>query len=130
MLAAAASLVVRFRRSRGVERAQLRWFTFAAGLFLAFVVVVGVILEEVVGLQMEGVLPMWLDPFAIFLALLPISVGVAILRYRLYDIDRLVSRTVSWGLVTAVLAGMYVAGVFLMRELLPVEGELPWPPRL
>lgn len=59
-----------------------------------------------------------------FLAI-PMAIAFSNLRYRLYEIDRLISRTVSYGLVTALLAGVYLAVVFVMRALLSVDGELP-----
>ena len=68
---------------------------------------------------------------ALALTAVPISIGMAILRYRLYDIDRIISRTVSYGAVTALLAGTYVALVFVLGDLLPLEETaLSWPPRL
>ena len=95
---AIASLVVRFRRSRGIERQQLKWFTYAAALApLPFVV------YEVVPGAFELLL-------AVILPLVPISVGIAILRYRLYEIDRIINRTLVYGLLTAVLGLSYAAG--------------------
>jgi hypothetical protein len=95
---AIAALVVRFRRSRGIERQQLKWFTYAAALtplpFLAYEFAPGI-----AGLLRTLILP-----------LVPISVGVAILRYRLYEIDRLLNRTLVYGLLTVVLGLGYAAG--------------------
>src|SRR5215218_68997 len=83
---AIAALVVRFRRSQGIERQQLKWFTYAAALaplpFLVYEVVPGAF-----GLLLAVTLP-----------LVPISVGIAILRYRLYEIDRIINRTLVLGL--------------------------------
>jgi len=126
MVAAGVSLIVRYRRSRGVERAQLRMFGLAAGLFLFYMLVVGVLIEEVLGLGAEvaALAPFGIDLFGVFLALVPISVGLAILRYRLYDIDRLISRTVSYGLISAVLLLTYAGGVFFLRRVLPGQSDL------
>jgi hypothetical protein len=105
VLAAFASMVVRFRRSRGDERQQLKWITFAAALLpLTF---------------LDSLLP---DPlsnlfFAAVVACLPVGAGVAILRYRLYDIDRLINRTLVYGLLTTLLAGVYAALVLLGGQL-------------
>jgi hypothetical protein len=105
VLAAFASMVVRFRHSRGDERQQLKWITFAAALLpLSF---------------LDGLLP---DPlsnlfFAAVVACLPVGAGVAILRYRLYDVDRLINRTVVYGLLTGLLAGVYAALVLLGGQL-------------
>ena len=98
---AIAALVVRFRRSRGIERQQLKWFTYAAALaplpFLVYEVVPGAF-----GLLLAVTLP-----------LVPISVGIAILRYRLYEIDRIINRTLVYGLLTVVLGLCYAAGSLL-----------------
>jgi hypothetical protein len=95
---AIAALVVRFRRSRGIERQQLKWFSYAAALApLPFLV------YEVVPSAFELLL-------ALILPLVPISVGIAILRYRLYEIDRIINRTLVYGLLTAVLGLGYAAG--------------------
>jgi hypothetical protein len=101
---AIAALVVRFRRSRGIERQQLKWFTYAAALaplpFLVYEVVPG----------------LFAPLLALLLPLVPISVGIAILRYRLYEIDRIINRTLVYGLLTAVLGLGYAAGslVFIL----------------
>jgi hypothetical protein len=95
-VAAFGSLVLRFRRSRGEERQQLKWFTYAAAL-LPLVVPLSDILPAPVGNLV----------LAVPIVFLPVATGVAILRYRLYDIDRLINRTLVYGLLTAVLAGVY-----------------------
>jgi hypothetical protein len=62
---------------------------------------------------------------------IPVAIGIAILRYRLFDIDRLISRTLVYGLLTALLAGVYATGVFVVGRLLdPATGDSawPWPP--
>jgi hypothetical protein len=97
------SLVVRFRRARGVERQQLRWLAFAATLVAVGVAVMVVLIatghEAPVGWISGGCL-----------ALLPAATGAAILRYRLYDLDRIISRTLVYGLLTALLGGALLAG--------------------
>jgi hypothetical protein len=95
---AVAALVVRFRRATGIERQQLKWFTYAAALTpLPFII------YEVA----PGVFQLL---FTLALPLVPISVGIAILRYRLYEIDRIINRTLVYGLLTAVLGLGYAAG--------------------
>jgi hypothetical protein len=111
---AIAALVVRFRRSRGIERQQLKWFTSAAALaplpFLVYEVVPGVF---------ELLL-------AVTLPLVPISVGIAILRYRLYEIDRIINRTLVYGLLTAVLGLGYASAVLVFGQLFGgVTGDPP-----
>jgi len=114
---AAASLVVRFRRARGVERQQLRWLALAAGL-------VTVVLLALVALIPAGseLLLGWLSAVAV--ALLPLATGAAILRYRLYDIDRIVSRTLAYGLLTVLLGLGYAAVVLALGQLLPRDSSL------
>jgi hypothetical protein len=95
---AVAALVVRFRRATGIERQQLKWFTYAAALTpLPFII------YEVA----PGVFQLL---FTLALPLVPISVGIAILRNRLYEIDRIINRTLVYGLLTAVLGLGYAAG--------------------
>jgi hypothetical protein len=110
---AIASLVVRFRRSRGVERQQLKWFTYAGGLVL--LAPLGSSL-----LPKLGNLP-WVVVIA-----LPIAVGIAVLRYRLYDIDRIINRTLVYGLLTALLAGLYGGLVLVLGQVFGgVTGDPP-----
>jgi hypothetical protein len=100
------ALLMRFRRSRGVERQQLKWFTFAGTVTFA-----GLIL--IVTPSQAG----WIGPIYLLVSLplllsMPVAAGVAILRYRLYDIDRLINRTLVYGLLTAML-GLGYAGIVL-----------------
>ena len=117
VLAGMVSLVLRFRRSGPVERRQLTWFLYATVLFGSLLLLDGVL----------GVLPTGLTNAvmnAVALGLLPVAVGVAVLRYRLYEIDRIVSRTVSYGLLSAALIGLYLLVVALLRPLLePFTGR-------
>lgn len=96
---AVAAVATRFRRSRGAERAQVKW-VLAALAFMAIAFPVSFLTDigpaELVDLGS-----------ALVGALMPVSIGIAILRYRLYEIDRLISRTVSWALVTGVLAAVF-----------------------
>ena len=104
-VAAAASLVLRFRRARGTERQQLRWVALATVVVsLLFVVVLAALALETFALAaLAG---------SLCVAVLPLAIGAAILRYRLYDLDRIISRTLSYGLLTVLLGGGY-AGVVL-----------------
>lgn len=111
VVATVVSLGVRFRRSRGVERAQLKWF-FLGAAFLA--------VDMVASLLSKSFNNSWVNnavaPFA-FMAT-PVSCGFAILRYRLYDIDRIVSRAVSYLVVTGAVVGFYVGIVGLVESVL------------
>ena len=98
VVSAALSMIVRFRRSRGDERQQMKWMTFAA-VFLA----AGVIVPDLVGVKDTG------DVFfAVSISMLPIALGIAMLKYRLYDIDRLINRTLVYAALTIVLGAAYV----------------------
>jgi hypothetical protein len=104
------SLVLRFRRARGTERLQLRWLAFAAALtgVLAVVVLVGM------GVGATAVL---LLAAGVSMAVLPLATGAAILRYRLYDLDRIISRTLAYGLLTVLLGVGYAAVVLALGQL-------------
>ncbi len=117
ILVAAWSLVVRFRRARGVERLQLRWLALAAGL--AVVMVLALVALAATG---NEVLLGWVS--AVCVALLPLATGAAILRYRLYDLDRIVSRTLAYGVLTVLLGGGYVGVVLGLGQLLGQDRSL------
>ena len=113
----AGSLVGRFRRARGVERQQLRWVALAAALL---VVAAGVVL---VGLALDAPqVVTW--AISAWVAGLPLALGAAVLRYRLYDLDRIISRTVAYGLLTLVLGGGYAAVVLGLGQLLGRDSSL------
>jgi len=113
LVAAASSVFMRLRRATGVERQQIKWFAYAAaatimGLVLAYGI------PEVIDV------PRWFERigYAILLSLIPaipISIGIAILRYRLYDIDLLINRTLVYGSLTATLLLVYFGGVATMQ---------------
>jgi hypothetical protein len=119
LVAGAWSLVVRFRRARGVERLQLRWVTFAAALTvpLGAVVVAGVAMDVT-----TGVVPSLAAGGC--LALLPLATGAAILRFRLYDLDRIISRTLAYGLLTVLLGLGYAAVVLGLGRLVGEDSSL------
>jgi hypothetical protein len=121
-----ASLLFRFRRSSGVERQQLKWLTAAAFLIgmLYVVGMVGGAINDQVG---DGSVPVWLeviqDASANAFVFIPIAIGLAILRYRLYDIDRFISRTLSYAIVTVILGAVFVVVVVGLQALaLPFTG--------
>jgi hypothetical protein len=107
IFASAASLVVRFLRSAGEERQQLKWFTYAATFIPVWFVL---------NPPIERAFP---NLFAVMDALIiggvPVAAGIAILRYRLYDIDRIINRTLVYGVLTAVLAALYLGGVVVLQ---------------
>jgi hypothetical protein len=118
LLVAAASLVVRFRRARGTERLQLRWLAYAAAL------AAGLLLVALVAGFLLANDNVTFASLSLGMALLPLATGAAILRYRLYDIDRIISRTLAYALLT-VLLGLGYAGVVLgLGRLLPQGSSL------
>jgi hypothetical protein len=112
LVAAILSLVIRFRRSHGVERQQLKWFTYAGGLVL------------LVPLSAFLLPSLGNTPYVLVIAL-PIAVGIAILRYRLYDIDRLINRTLVYGLLTVSLGLLYAGAVLVLGQLFGGVGGNP-----
>src|SRR5829696_5502156 len=113
----AASLVVRFRRAQGVERQQLRWVAWAAAL-----AVVGAVVA--LGGLAVGATAVVTWALAACLATLPVAIGAAILRYRLYDLDRIISRTLAYGLLTVLLGGGYAAVVLGLGQILGRDSSL------
>ena len=109
LLTSGGSLFFRFRRARGVERQQLKWVAAAGSCF-------GVALSIGVPFWGQTILAEALVPFAA--ALIPIAVAIAILRYRLYDIDVVINRTLVYGALTGTLAGAYLGSVLLLQLVL------------
>jgi hypothetical protein len=116
MIASVLSLVMRYRRSRGEERQQIKWIAFAAsfvGLMYLIAMVCGFIFPSAAWFQAGS--PLWLDLLGyaalISFPLVPIAVGFAVLRYRLYDIDIIINRALVYGVLTISLILVYVGGV-------------------
>jgi hypothetical protein len=105
--AAAISIVVRYRRSVGVEREQIKWFAYVAAIVIAALVVAG----------LSGSWVAWLVVLT-GLALLPVAIGIAVLRYRLYDIDVVIRRTLVYAVLAGLLAVAYGGSVLLLSALL------------
>jgi hypothetical protein len=108
----AASIVVRFRRAQGVERQQLKWFTYATVVSALFWIAFAL-----TGLQNRLPTALTYVVGATFLGAVPAAIGIALLRYRLYDIDRLINRTLVYGLLTVVLGCGYAAVVLVLGQL-------------
>ena len=104
LVAGAAALIVRFRRSGTEQRLQLKWVMYAAAVAAVAVLAVGQFSNDP------------LPEFAVFFPLVPASVGIAILKYRLYDIDRIISRTLAYAVVTGLLVGVYAGLVLLATQ--------------
>jgi hypothetical protein len=110
LLLAALAAFLRFRRGTPVERQQLKWFGSAMGL-AALGLTGAATLPQPIGVACYIVM-------TIALGIVPVAIGIAILRYRLYDIDRLIGRTVAYATVTAVLAAAFVATNLILQALL------------
>jgi hypothetical protein len=108
VVATMLSLIVRFYLSRGEERLQLKWFTYAAVAGLSTPLLLSTLAPA--AFQVVGQIAWTLG----FLSL-PVSAGVAILKYRLYDIDLIINRTLVYGLLTAILVALYVGGVLFLQ---------------
>lgn len=111
-VAAAASMTVRFRHARGDERLQLKWFAYS-GVLIAVTFTYGGVAWNFFGVPLY----LALTPVMVAYLTLPVAVGIAILRYRLYDIDLIINRTLVYAAITAILGGVYVAGIELFQRL-------------
>jgi uncharacterized membrane protein YidH (DUF202 family) len=115
-LAAVLSLVFRYRKAQAAERAQLRWLVFA-GALIVVAFLADSLAEKVVGpgaaaTNLQNAVSSGAG------ALIPVAIGIAVLRYRLYDIDRIISRTVAYAIVTGLLVGVYAGLVLLATQVL------------
>jgi len=106
----AASLVGRWRRGDAVERAQLKWVAAGSATFAA----TAVLTVTAYGLQ-GGINPLVGVVSSVGIALFPITIGIAVLRYRLYEIDRIVSRTLGWTMATVAVVAIYLAASLTLQ---------------
>lgn len=114
------SIVIRLRRSGGVERQQLKWVAFAVSAMGVLALTIEVFLanfNEDFYLRVT-----WL--VAVSILLVPIAMAMAMLRYRLYDVDRVVSRSVAYSLMAAVLGLVYAGVVVALQTVSPASGNL------
>jgi hypothetical protein len=120
MLASALSLVMRYRRSGGVEREQIKWIAFAASV-VGLLYLIAMVGSLFLGWGAAGT-PLWLallqQAALVSFTAVPIAVGFAVLKYRLYDIDVVINRTLVYGSLTAMLVGVYVVSIVVLRGLL------------
>jgi len=118
LVVGAVSLVGRFRRARGIERQQLRWLAWGAALAAV------ALLAAMAALGLEDDFYLTDLALGVCAAVLPLATGAAILRYRLYDLDRIISRTLAYGLLTVLLGLGYVGVVLGLGRLLPQGSSL------
>jgi hypothetical protein len=112
MLIAAISLFMRLRRAREPERQQIKWFVYAVALVVSAAIVTYPVSEAIGSVWLK-----WIGfvPFIVGVMSIPISMGIAITRYRLYDIDIIINRTLVYGPLTATLAVIYFGGIVLLQ---------------
>jgi hypothetical protein len=113
-LAAVASLAFRYRRAGTAERAQLKWLVYAA----AVIVVAELASAPITSTDLQNAISSGA------LALVPLAIGVAVLRYRLYDIDRIISRTLAYAIITGLLIGIYAGLVLLATHMLRIHSAV------
>jgi signal transduction histidine kinase len=111
VLASAVSLVLRFRRSTGIERLQMKWLTTAAGAVA--VIYLAAMLASINASWLQSATPAWVEILqnaaVSSFVLIPISIGFAVLKYRLYDIDLVINKTLVYGTMALFITAMYVA---------------------
>ena len=118
LIVGAVSLVGRFRRARGIERQQLRWLVWGAALAAV------ALLAAMAALGLEDDFYLTDLALGVCAAVLPLATGASILRYRLYDLDRIISRTLAYGLLTVLLGSGYIGVVLGLGRLLPQGSSL------
>src|SRR5215208_3563255 len=116
-IAAACSLFVRLRRAVGVERQQLKWLAYAVGglAIVSILIIISIAIDT----------PRWYEWVANTISVVvtsgvPIAIGIAILRYRLYEIDVIINRTLVYGSLTAVLVALYFGGIVVLQRVFVV----------
>ena len=114
VLVAGGAQLVRLRQARGVERQQIKWFAYAvveaaSGAIFTYTIPVAI---DVPWLERVGFVP-----FVVGVVSVPLSMGIAILRYRLYEIDLIINRTLVYGSLTAILATLYFVGIVVLQRL-------------
>jgi hypothetical protein len=103
--ASLTAMAIRLRRAKGDERQQIKWFLYAGSF-----VILGITVEVVLGVPIT--IASWLGGMVV-----PFAIAVALFKYRLYDIDRLINRTLVYGLLTALLAGIYAGAVLFLGQM-------------
>jgi hypothetical protein len=125
VVACAVSLFVRYRRANDAEREQIKWLLYSCAVFL--IVYIGGFVSGLGGTSSLGGY-IWRLFFGLSVITLPAAIGIAILRYRLYDIDVLINRTLVYGLLTAMLVLVYLGGVvalqYAFRALIGQESQI------
>jgi hypothetical protein len=114
-LSSVAAIIVRYVTSRDIQRQQIKWFAFGVAVMVAILV------PSIIIIPQENTLSN--ITFAVGIIMLPLGAGIGVLRYRLFDIDVIINRTLVYGLLTAILAGVYFVGVVGVQTLLRVSNS-------
>jgi hypothetical protein len=123
LVASGVSLVLRYSSAAGERRAQLKWLAFSAELIALWIV--AEMVRQAARLE-DGLAILLVDAMGVVALLsFPVSVGVAVLRYRLYEIDRIINRALVYGLLALMLAGGYWVSVLVLQSVLPLAGRSP-----
>ena len=117
ILAAATSVVLRFRRARGRERLQIKWFAYAGALVavLLGLAMAGELVADLLGAERPLGLRLVENAVSASAVGLPLAIGIAVLRHDLYEIDVVINRTLVYGVLTVILAGTYLGLVLLLQ---------------
>src|SRR5215218_9754875 len=125
-VASALSLVLRYRRSGSEEREQIKWIAFTGSFvgLMSPITVFSALIFEPLFLNATSTQPLWLgvlqDVELLSFAGIPVAVGIAVLRYRLYDIDVIINRNLVYGSLTATLIALYFGGIVVLQRLFVV----------
>lgn len=123
-LAAVVSAILRLRRSGGIERQQLKWFVYAVTLTISVMLMLTLLVNLAPEINTGTVQNIANLVYSLAFSAIPIAIGMAILRYRLWDIDRLINRTLVYGSLTASVIGLYILAVGGLGALLQTQGNL------
>jgi hypothetical protein len=130
VLVAVASVIVRYRRAEGVQRQQIKWFAYGAGMMVLVIAVTLVASDALTPAGQDSSNSVIANVgFSLAFVMLPLGAGIGVLRYRLYDIDVLINRTLVYGSLTAILAAVYFAVVIAFQALAQaLTGQRSLPP--
>jgi len=117
LVLALVALVRRYGRATGIEREQLKWFLFVALIAIVALVVAAFLVDSTTDPLATIDTIAWFTGFTGF-ALMPVAIGIAVLRYRLYEIDRLISRSISWAIVSIIVGGLFTGFILLFQAVL------------
>jgi hypothetical protein len=117
-LSAVVSVIVRYRREEGTQRQQIKWFAYGAALLVLTIFVTVIVVTALTPSGQDGSNSLLSNVgFSLAFIMLPIGAGIGVLRYRLYDIDLIINRTLVYGSLTAILAGVYFGTVVGIQQL-------------